>query len=699
MVRLGIRKLDAVRPEDSQINTPDAPSDLCWWVTPLDREAAPYQFDLTKFASDSGGRHFNLLCELVPHIKTWTHSVSEHTSAGALVQLRVAWQFLDHLETLTGEDIDSVANLTDAHGVMLRSWLLHDRKFGPAHSGAVLKFFGRRAEEARYSLGINPSLLNWPIVRQPQVQQVDIDPSLSREIYNALKAQLRLAKAKLREGELLVKKGVDPRGCAIEAWHSRENVAFLTKLYVEQALSNPGTQFRQFVTRNGHAGPKTLGLPINCPSCLERRLQSGASCVELRPTDRIGWFVPMKEDVVAALALVLLHTGWNAQVALSMTVDDWYEWRLKDDDAKSNSTVVLFGRNTSSIDGNDPAQVMRGRKSRSMGQQIISHSLTKPEFHPYRVIKWLISATAPLRSALKLQLEQSRKGPSSQEKARECRLLEKMIRSPWLYWRRVQGHAVGGQVGSLTNGYTSPCDSFQKVLRDHGVNTFLKPRGSRRTDSERHLTLSDLRDGYVSFLYEKSMGDILLIQRALGHRRLSSTRHYLQQRQHKEASFRRIAELGNAVFSELVSDGDIDPTILHLSANFGCVSQEQRKKVFDLRERTRVGMGCRDPEHPPEYIAPYHQNGQVCAVQRCIMCPLGIVFDDSFTHLALRGGELLFLHTKLPVDRWNGSSFEDERIILDASIVRNWPNRYEEFETLQEQFCSEINQGIRPAPF
>jgi hypothetical protein len=98
-------------------------------------------------------------------------------------------------------------------------------------------------------------------------------------------------------------------------------------------------------------------------------------------------------------------------------------------------------------------------------------------------------------------------------------------------------------------------------------------------------------------------------------------------------------------------------------------------------------MGCLDPYHPPHEVAPGHQKGELCRIQRCTGCQHGVVFVDSLEHLARAYAELTYIKTQMPYAAWIGSSLASEEHSLSqtlemfdasvvASLVKEWAEKF-----------------------
>jgi len=100
----------------------------------------------------------------------------------------------------------------------------------------------------------------------------------------------------------------------------------------------------------------------------------------------------------------------------------------------------------------------------------------------------------------------------------------------------------------------------------------------------------------------------------------------------------------------------------------GGVTPEQERRLLDHRMRSRMGMGCLDPLHPPRHVEPDHREGKLCRVQRCTGCQHGVVFQESLGPLARRRAELLHLQRTLPFAVWAQSSFDGELRSVELTL-------------------------------
>lgn len=184
------------------------------------------------------------------------------------------------------------------------------------------------------------------------------------------------------------------------------------------------------------------------------------------------------------------------------------------------------------------------------------------------------------------------------------------------------------------------------------------------------ITPSDFRDAYIGFAYEFSNYSVLTAQVAATHKRSSTTQTYLGHKAWRAHSAKRIREFSTTLWREIKIHRSVDPAVLRSTMEQGEVSAEERKRLAAFRKnRTRVGVGCKDRLNPPATIAPEHVHGSSCRVQRCCLCPThAIVYDDSYDHLARRQAELEDIRDKVPVPVWTESSFPQELENTEATL-------------------------------
>ena len=623
-------------------------SPLIWWAAGPD-DAPPIRLDLSPFADGDASRELpaypHLAAAFAPALRDLTVRKSRNTIEQYLINLRTFWRFLGILRDRDADIDDDIAAISPSLGHLYKLHLLNDLRRGPAKARLALALINTLLHATRQRLELVPHRLAWPNVQMPRrAMHRDVQPERLKVLYNAAKAVVRRFTAATAEGAALLSRGSDPRPYSgnRHVWAAPENIAWLTRHFLDRHLAEGGRE--------------------SFTSMVDWRLYSSSifptSIPSPTPFDRASWFLPTAEDTAARLVLVLLHTGWNPETVCNLDIsgDTWFQHRLE---LSAGETVALFAT-----------------KNRTNREQV-AFSLTRPEFHPYRVIKEQVTRSEPLRAALRRKLV-ALGTPASPTDMELAHKLRRMIASPWLFLSK-KAQPGTGAVGVFLDSKNTFANCYKKLLADAGLD-------------DESLTPSDLRDGFASFVYGNSAYNVLMVKRALGHGNLNATKHYLRQRMMLAQRFADFAAWSETLFDEIKRFRSVDPTILYIRARFGDVTKTQRQRLADHRLRTRMGMGCLDPENPPAAVAPAHERG-MCTVQRCILCRHGVIFRDSFVPLARRLAEIQVIRGHTPVDRWDGSSFHAEWLAIEAAVKRVFIGRDAEFARFVEEHADQLRRG------
>ena len=291
----------------------------------------------------------------------------------------------------------------------------------------------------------------------------------------------------------------------------------------------------------------------------------------------------------------------------------------------------------------------------------------------------MIKKTRTLRRTLEQKVADARKQFDEHHDRASERLvvqLQEMIKSPWLFHHSRET----GFVSAITSNSWSGLNAvLRAVIQHHGLHR----------DHPRLLdyTTSDMRDAWIAHAYTDSGYSVLIATLAAQHKDPRTLRHYLNRRRYREHSEGQIRKVQNAAFLEIRARRPIDATRLRILVDRSFITDEQATRLSDYRQRTRLGMGCLDPYHPPHDVAPGHPKGELCRIQRCTGCEHGVVFVDSLEHLARASAELAHIKMQMPYAAWLGSSLEDEERALSqtlemfdastvASLVKKWAEKF-----------------------
>ncbi|MBO1905301.1 hypothetical protein KHP60_09710 [Microvirga sp. 3-52] len=642
---------------------------LRFWIHP-DRGAA-YEIDLSEFAF--GGRRDHVDPRArdkwsgdYQGRRPFAYEFAEHFQLSRppegdkrqiLSFLRTLFRFLDEIDP--GRHVSGCSQLEDGHGALLQRWA-EARGLG----GQVYKGIKGIVDAMRAARDEDP--LFWPARHRDVLgYREDIDEKGVQRLFNAFKKEAMSIKSMFREGEVLAARGSDPRGEArlpsSADWEARENHAWLVHeltrerlLYKEEVYANQGQGLNKANDRTlKHDGPEYLAPGMGV------RGREGI-------VGKLRWFHPSYHDTAVFLWLFLLGTGWNLATALALDVTADNEW-CQDHPQKPEFKIV------------------HSYKERA-DRHVFALSLAKPEWHPYRIVRFMIERTAPMRRTVEHRLGEARErhdADPTPARARDVARLEAVARSPWLY------HVVN-KVGEVSCFEGQDCARLNEIARvvakGHGL--------AEEHPSLLKMATGDSRDAWIGHAYAASGYDILIAKLGAQHADTRVLRHYLRQRRyraHSEAAVRRVQD---AAFAEIATGRKLDPTRLRILVEKGEITAEQERRLLDKRQRTRLGMGCLDPRNPPREVAPTHVEGSLCRVQRCTGCVHGLVFEDSLEPLARARAELIFIKRTFPLTAWAGSSWEDEERSLDATLAEFGADRV---EPLIDHFLGKLTTGeIQP---
>lgn len=602
-------------------------------------DGAPYTVDLSEFAEGRtigdvlsrnkkiwGGDYIGRP-KFAEELAVWFQMRRPSEQAGRKVRstLRSFFRFLDEKDA--DQSVRGIGDLQDHHGtLLLRSPKTVESTY---HGIKVVIDDLRRIHDA-------PPLF-WPARPRGKIQQLeDIDTQGIRKLYRALKSEGHAIRQMFREGEILAAAGADPRGTqrlsGSARWIRRENHAYLVRELTRDRLLSKA-EFKSLGGQGlnqGNRPDEQHDGPAYLVPGMSSRGREGI-------VGKLRWFHPSYWDTVVMLWLFLLGTGWNLSTALALDISADELWQEQHPQKKDMRVIHAW----------------KGRSDRYQ----FALSMERPQWHPYQLVKFMIERTAPLRRTLEhekqaIELAGNQLSPAG---ARRIAEITAALRSPWLY------HNVNkiGSVNALQEG-DKVNQLVGHVVRQHGLDL--------EHPTLLDVTTGDARDAWIGHAYVSSGFQLLVTQYAAQHKDLSTLKHYLNRHRYRAASESSIRAVQNAAFGEIGAGRLLDPTRLRMIVEHGGITLEQEKRLLDIRQRTRLGMGCLDPQSPPRSIAPDHEAGSVCRVQRCTGCVHGVVFQDSLDALARARAELIEIKATIPLAAFVGSSFEDEEQSLDATL-------------------------------
>jgi len=396
--------------------------------------------------------------------------------------MRCLLRFLDSVDP-TGS-LDDVGALTDVHGAQFRLWV---ELAGHSHCYATALYLVGRMRDLG---GYTPLL--WAGRRPDKPPLLDnVDQQGLRRLFHAFRHDARAIKAMFAEGERLASSGQDPRGLPEHAdpdtpgSDEPRNQAWLARHLTCRRLCSKD-EIRAQGARSLHTvrvdGPLPPSLSYLAPGMSEHRGR-GASF-------KLRWFHPSYQDTGVFLWLFMLATGWNLATCVGLDVSEEATW-------------------VSAHPYKPEAKLLHGYKARA-GREVFAFSATRPEFHPFRIVQYMIAQTEPLRETLRhhLAIEEKRNAaePSPAAEA-EIERLRRAIRSPWLFRVNNRNPDVVGVF------------AYEDASR---LNIIARTVAVRAGLLEEHPALSSMttsiaRDGWMAHAYENSGFSVVMAQLAGQH--------------------------------------------------------------------------------------------------------------------------------------------------------------------------------------
>lgn len=595
-----------------------------------------------------------LILELAPAIKDRLIAASEATCTKYIKDLRAWWRLLDSFELPhpnTGQTLGrvlSVRELTELHGQLA------------ADSGVgrnTFSTFRAIADDTRRALGLRP--LHWQAPEAPDPKRHLPSDEKIKRIWTALKMRWFNALDRWSHAGALLSGESTPTDDSEELL--LENYRHFAN--VQSAISLSTGRLHPSVEELRRAYPR-------------RRLPNG-----IAPMTMYLGFYPDAWDVRAAFHLCLAGTGWNAQTLLDLTVD-------VSDNAPSRTPFLQ----PHPSDAN--RYVLRGFKERGKSDHIL-YGDWKTNRSPGTVLHTLVERTWPLRMQVMRELhvaevklaeaQAARESPKRIEKMRgEVTRLRSASRSVWLY-------VDSSSVGNLTrkNYYLVGSGPYLRAVIDQ-LNAALNKECQCP-----YIVAGDFRDAFAAYVWRSTGGSILHVMKALAHRRPKTTGTYLGNTAVNDESSAVFLTFGNGMWHQVQTEPQLDATLLAKVTRDGQVTPLERARLVDYRalKRSRVGVSCKDPCHPPASIDPEFVADGVaqCVVHRCTLCLThAVITEASLPGLAMRLAELRWLKTNIPLDSFIAGEFNQELDNTELALQALQPSA---FEAEVARWTARIEQG------
>lgn len=596
-----------------------------------------------------------LIAELLPALEARCALINSRSVKNYIVPLRSWWRLFDSIENAVvhgGQPIarvESVADLSELHEAAAYQRGMTENNF---------KNFLSIANDARRLLRL-PMLL-WEPPRAGDPERRLIPEDQARELKTALKQDWERVRhtwvrndairteASLRAaGESLSELGVEGERLLMN-WQHFQRIQRETGVLVPTGKHIlDGEHGQKFKDRG-----------------LERNLMRAI-------------LFPTLEEANIAFHLALMNSGWNPGTMGNLDGDSP---TLVFNHPKDDKQLVL-----SASDGEDEEMItMQAEKPRARGKTQFCTGLSKHSSSPPVIVAVYQKRVGPLRNILKRDYQAGREelarmhAAGAGQKAirvqvKRIQELQRGCRSVWLYLDRF------GKINWLDDqmlpryerkGSSKPLTYLGLVLERLNARRALEGKAAIPP-----LTPSDFRDIYARWVYLQTGGNILAVMLALGHSSLRSTDRYLDNNIFSAENDEHARRFMTHLFAEL-ERGRVDLTILAQLVRHGTLTADMEARLTEYRQlmRSRVGIACADPRHPPAHVALGHVEGRLCGTQRCLRdCPHVRFLPESLDGIAMRVEELLAMSHYLPRETWLRGRFQEEldegEALLDTLYV------------------------------
>ncbi|NKM69418.1 hypothetical protein [Rhizobium laguerreae] len=543
-------------------------------------------------------------------------------------RLRYSWRnFYRFIQERTDlPPVNSIHDITRVHGVALKQWL-HAR--GLSSGGyrpikAIVDAFFMMERHRPSDLPARDG--------DAKVEPEEQDLIGLQRLSLVLRGEARAQKQMIREGNELADLGRDPRR-RLSRWNSISNQVWLVRELTTDFIPTKPEIIKAGAT---NLRDRSFGGPsYRSPGQSARATQGYVG--------KLRYFAPAQADTAVYLWLFMLHTGFNLATTVDIDIsnDQWFQTSFQD---PSHVLISIF-------------------KKRS-GTWVFAPSLVQPEFHPFQLIQFMIKRTEKLRKTLQLRLgrlqEHDANFPTNTVKA-EITYVQRLIKSPWLY------HNIG-DAGHVEGFQSSDAGLLNRFIRNvvHAEELNIEHPWLSG------LATTQVRDGMINFAHDRS-GSAMIAQYAAQHRSQRSLRYYLAKGQQRKKNFKAVNQIISLMIKEALNKNIIDFVRIRIMRERGEITAVQEQRLLDIRQRTRVGMGCLEPTNPPRHIAPDHTPDTICKIQRCTGCCHGIIFDDSVKPLSCALADLHYIKRDLPLSSWIDTSLADEEASIKATLKQFSP--------------------------
>lgn len=619
---------------------PESDDPLIFWTK---HETDSHQINLHEFAQGmlrgkknienftpfSGRPH--LIRQLAPAIKDHLLGARPRTANNWIAALRAWWRVLDEVEAAAGQIGTHVTRLED-----VRQLTAIHAEFAHRCGMSAVSFtlFRTIADITRLALGARA--LHWLAPERHEAKRHMLPED-----------QVRVLRFELKHAWWGV----------VEKWALMDRLMSETEITTNNSSEAFLHRHAQYMRSKQRKFGKMLPTPDELRDGVDQasfRAKTGLTLKTLRET-----VFPTRWDADAAFHLCLANTGWNPSTLFALDVAKKILITHPKDASDSFYNRFVLRPETYTLSSN---------KARSGDKEQMVVGLWKTTAGPGHVIRAYMERVKPLRELLMTRLAEERRryvevvrsGISYEECAiqfKRVQRLEQGCRSVWLYVDR-NGDIVWLHSKILESHIS---DTGKKMTF---LNLVLDQLNGKRAAQNKipipHVTQSDFRDFFATYVWRASGGNILAVKRALGHAHLGTTAEYLDNNVLNQEADDAARGFLNVLVDEL-DKGRLDLTILAHHQRHGVVTSKMEQRLVEYRAmaRSRLKIACKDPRNPPAQIRISGQG--LCDDNRCLLCPENaVLLPESYDGIAMRVEEILELQACLPIETWLNADYPVE---------------------------------------
>lgn len=329
----------------------------------------------------------------------------------------------------------------------------------------------------------------------------------------------------------------------------------------------------------------------------------------------VHFYHPSPHDLFPFVTILMLRGMLNlATVCETKVTDRWctpYPYVLDPTDAKDFVMIVLLKHRGSA----KPELITKGvDRSLATGtpNEVKFPSSTRPWSHPYKILKFLVELTQPLRDDVmgRISLLRNIKKRTVDEEKELLQLTT--IKDDLFIYRTKVGVGSFRETGRL--GLTR---SMVTMLKRYGLS------GQAR----------ELRDAGLTSSFRASGWNLMVLRMLASHEDTGTSSLYARRRQTVDAARSSMKDVAaNALVLARTSGFSI--TGLRQALTAQGLNPSQIDNVIDKNKRTRFDSGCVDPYVPPPGFDRDTPPGDVCRLQDCIDgCDNARFLPQSLPHL------------------------------------------------------------------